>query len=120
MKHIAGIGEQCLITIRIVLTLPVFLSGLKDFICIIKSPRAASRVKWLNGGKNKVRGPTPSSSSGYLSGWHSQPINQKANKGGVLRKRQTLSLARFDHSCLRNALLEMVKGALKLMGVCLR
>jgi hypothetical protein len=35
-------------------------------------------------------------------------------KGGVLRKRQTSSLNRFDHSCVRNALLEMVKGALKL------
>jgi hypothetical protein len=46
-----------------------------------------------------------------------QPTNQptkKLTKGGVLRKRQTRSLARFDHSCVRNALLEMVQGALKL------
>jgi hypothetical protein len=39
---------------------------------------------------------------------------KKLTKGGVLRKRQTSSLARFNHSCVRNALLEMVKGALKL------
>jgi hypothetical protein len=39
---------------------------------------------------------------------------KKLTKGGVWRKRQTLSLARFDHSCVRDALLEMVKGALKL------
>jgi hypothetical protein len=42
-----------------------------------------------------------------------QPI-KKLTKGGVLRKRQTSSLARFDHSCVRNAFMEMVKGALKL------
>jgi hypothetical protein len=42
-----------------------------------------------------------------------QPI-KKLTMGGVLRKRQTYSLIRFDHSCVRNALLEMVKGALKL------
>jgi hypothetical protein len=41
-----------------------------------------------------------------------EPTNQKA-KGGVLLKRQTSFLARFNHSCVRNALLEMVKGALK-------
>jgi hypothetical protein len=44
-------------------------------------------------------------------------INQptkKLTKGGVLRKRQTSSLARFNHSCVRDALLEMVNGALKL------
>jgi hypothetical protein len=34
---------------------------------------------------------------------------KKLTKGGVLRKRQTSSVARFDHSCVRNALLEMVK-----------
>jgi hypothetical protein len=45
----------------------------------------------------------------------------KLTTGGVLSKLDTSSLARFDHSCLRNALLEMVKGALKLQrGVCLR
>jgi hypothetical protein len=41
----------------------------------------------------------------------SKPLNQptkKLNKGGVLRKRDTSSLARLDHSCVRNALLEMV------------
>jgi hypothetical protein len=43
-----------------------------------------------------------------------QPTNQKATKGGVLCKRETSSLARFDHSCVRNALLEMENGALKL------
>jgi hypothetical protein len=39
---------------------------------------------------------------------------KKLTKGGVLRKRQTSSLARFNHSGVRDALLEMVKGALKL------
>jgi hypothetical protein len=39
---------------------------------------------------------------------------KKLPKGGVLLKRQISSLARFYHSCERNALLEMVKGALKL------
>jgi hypothetical protein len=39
---------------------------------------------------------------------------KKLTKGGVLRKRETSCLARFDHSCVRNALLEMVNGALKL------
>jgi hypothetical protein len=39
---------------------------------------------------------------------------KKLTKGGVLRKRETSSLARFDHSCVRSALLEMVNGALKL------
>jgi hypothetical protein len=45
-----------------------------------------------------------------------EPTNQpkKPTKGGVLRKGETSSLARFDHSCVRKALLEMVKGALKL------
>jgi hypothetical protein len=53
-------------------------------------------------------------------GFWNQPT-KKLTKGGVLRKRHTSSLARFDHSCVRNALLEMVKGALKLQrGVCLR
>jgi hypothetical protein len=37
-------------------------------------------------------------------------------KGGILRKRETSSLARFDHSCIRNALLEIVKGTLKRGG----
>jgi hypothetical protein len=32
----------------------------------------------------------------------------------VLRKRKTSSLVSLGHSCLRNALLEMVNGALKL------
>jgi hypothetical protein len=40
----------------------------------------------------------------------SSSTNQKA-KGGVLRKRETSSLARFYHSCVRNAQLEMVNGA---------
>jgi hypothetical protein len=35
-------------------------------------------------------------------------------KGGVLHKRQASSLAGFEHSYVRNALLEMAKGALKL------
>jgi hypothetical protein len=43
-----------------------------------------------------------------------QPTNQKAKKSGVLRKLQTSSLARSDKSCVRSALLEMVKVALKL------
>jgi hypothetical protein len=33
-----------------------------------------------------------------------------------LLKREAFSLATFDHSCVRNALLEMVNGALKLKG----
>jgi hypothetical protein len=49
---------------------------------------------------------------------------KKLTKGGVLRKRNTSSLARFNHSCVRNALLEMVRGASKLSwgggGGCLR
>jgi hypothetical protein len=41
--------------------------------------------------------------------------NKKAiTKGGVFRKHQKSSLARFDHCCVRNALLEMVNDALKL------
>jgi hypothetical protein len=39
---------------------------------------------------------------------------KKLTKGGVLRKRQASSLARFNHSCVLDALLEMVRGALKL------
>jgi hypothetical protein len=50
-----------------------------------------------------------------------KPKPTKTAKGGVLRKRETLSLARFDHSSVKNALQETVKGALKLQrGVCLR
>jgi hypothetical protein len=40
--------------------------------------------------------------------------NQPTKKGGDLRKRQTSSLPRFDHFCVRNAGLEMVNRALKL------
>jgi hypothetical protein len=40
--------------------------------------------------------------------------NKKLTKGAVLRKHETSSLARFDHSFVRNALLEMVKGVFKL------
>jgi hypothetical protein len=36
----------------------------------------------------------------------------KLTKGGVLRNSMTSSLARLDHSCVRNALQEMVYGAL--------
>jgi hypothetical protein len=36
---------------------------------------------------------------------------KKLTKDGVLCKRQTSSLARFDHSCVLNALLEIVNGA---------
>jgi hypothetical protein len=39
---------------------------------------------------------------------------KKLTKGGVLCKQETSSLARFDHSCVWNALLEIVNGALKL------
>jgi hypothetical protein len=46
---------------------------------------------------------------------------KKQNNGGVLRKRQTSSRARFNQSGVRDAVLEMVKGALKLKrGKCLR
>jgi hypothetical protein len=45
---------------------------------------------------------------------------KKLTKGGVLRKRQTSSLARFHLPCVQNALLEMVNGALEQKrGVCL-
>jgi hypothetical protein len=40
-----------------------------------------------------------------------QPTNQK-DKSGAKRRRETSSLARPNHSCVRNALLEMVNGAL--------
>jgi hypothetical protein len=48
-----------------------------------------------------------------LLSFHSNQPTKKPTKGGVLRKRETSSLARFDHSCGRNALLEMVNGTLK-------
>jgi hypothetical protein len=38
--------------------------------------------------------------------------HKKLTKGRVRRKRETSSIARFDHSCLRNALLDMVNVAL--------
>jgi hypothetical protein len=37
---------------------------------------------------------------------------KRLTKGGVRRRRETSSLARSNHSCVRNALLEMVNGAL--------
>jgi hypothetical protein len=42
-----------------------------------------------------------------------RPTNQptKLTKGRVRRRRETSSLARFDHSCVWNALLEMLNGA---------
>lgn len=42
--------------------------------------------------------------------------------GGILRRRETWSLARLVHSCARHALLEMVNGALLYIGGrgCLR
>jgi hypothetical protein len=39
-----------------------------------------------------------------------QPTNKKLTKGGVLRKSKTSSLARLNHSCVRNALLEVDKN----------
>jgi hypothetical protein len=42
-----------------------------------------------------------------------QPTYQNA-KGGVLRKRETSSLVRSDHSCVRNAMLEMVNRDLQI------
>jgi hypothetical protein len=52
-----------------------------------------------------------------LQGWclWGQPTNQptkRLTKGGVRRRRETSSLAGSNHSCVRNALLEMVNGAL--------
>jgi hypothetical protein len=41
-----------------------------------------------------------------------QPTSQRLTKDGVRRRRETSSLARFYHSCVRNALLGMVNGAL--------
>jgi hypothetical protein len=38
--------------------------------------------------------------------------NKRLTKGGVRRRRETSSLARSNHSCIRNALLEMINGAL--------
>jgi hypothetical protein len=47
--------------------------------------------------------------------WHeiftAQPT-KRLTKGGVRRRRETSSLARSNHSCVRNPLLEMVNGAL--------
>jgi hypothetical protein len=47
-----------------------------------------------------------------------QQSTKKLTKGGVLRKRDTSSLARSDHSCIRNALLHTVNGAWKLQRGC--
>jgi hypothetical protein len=44
------------------------------------------------------------------------PPTKMLTKCAALRKREISSLARFDHSCVRNALLEMVKVVLKLGG----
>jgi hypothetical protein len=54
-----------------------------------------------------------------FSGKRCRGIHQpkQLSKGGVLRKRETSSLVMSDRSCVRNALLEMVNGALL---VCLR
>jgi hypothetical protein len=41
---------------------------------------------------------------------------EKIAKGGVKRSHETFSLARLDHSCILNALLEMVNGALNCNG----
>jgi hypothetical protein len=43
-----------------------------------------------------------------------QKPTKKLTKGRVLHKRLTSSLAKFDHSCVPDELLEMVKGDLKL------
>jgi hypothetical protein len=43
---------------------------------------------------------------------HSTNQPKRLTKGGVRRRRETSSLARSKHSCVRNALLEMVNGAL--------
>jgi hypothetical protein len=44
----------------------------------------------------------------------SSPTNQpqRLTKGGVRRRCEMLSLATSNHSCVRNALLEMANGAL--------
>jgi hypothetical protein len=57
------------------------------------------------------------------SGWwvkpgHNQPT-KKLTKGRVRRRRETSSLVRFNHSCVRNALLEMVNGAKLKLGILL-
>jgi hypothetical protein len=47
--------------------------------------------------------------------WWLTVINQSTKKlttVGVRRRRETSSLIRFNHSCVRKALLEMVNGAL--------
>jgi hypothetical protein len=46
------------------------------------------------------------------------PTNQKVIKGRVKCKQETLSLARLDHSCIWNPLLEMVSIALMYNGGC--
>jgi hypothetical protein len=81
---------------------------------IIKSSRATSRVKWLKHENNDVSRTISVLVLRVLKWLKSNQPTKKLTKGGVLRKRQTSSLARFNHSCVRNALLEMVKGALKL------
>jgi hypothetical protein len=57
--------------------------------------------------KKPFQEPFLSLSSGYWCIWN-QPT-KKLTKGGVLHKRNTLSLARLNHSCVRNAELELEK-----------
>jgi hypothetical protein len=49
--------------------------------------------------------------SGFGCKRRGKPTTKQKAKVGVLRKHKTSSLARFVHSCVRNALLEMVNGA---------
>jgi hypothetical protein len=79
----------------------------------VKSYRAHSRVNWLQE-ETHVSGNTSVHIIRVLM-WLDKPT-KKLTKGGVLRKRQTSSLIRFDHYCVRDALLKMVRGALKQNG----
>jgi hypothetical protein len=88
-------------------------------LCTKKSSRAISRVKLLNGEKTNVSRTISVLVLRVLMWLESnQPPTRKLTTGGVLHKRQTSSLARFHHSCVRNAFLEMVKGALNYNGGC--
>jgi hypothetical protein len=48
--------------------------------------------------------------------YHTNQPNRKGSKDGVKGRRETSSLARLHNSCVQNALLEMVNGALNCGG----
>jgi hypothetical protein len=57
-------------------------------LCIIKSSRATSRVRWLNGEKKTTfRGPSPSSSSGYWSVFMAARSHEHGARAGIYMTR---------------------------------